>query len=392
MEADRPLLMIPGPIEFSPAVLKATGEPSLSHVSPDFINLFSEALILLRQVFLTTKAQPFVVSGSGTLGWDMVGANLLERDEKALVVSTGYFGDRFADCLESFGAQVTKLKAATLGDCPSVEELKQALSQASYKLVTLTHVDTSTGVLTDVKSFAKAIREVSPQTLVVVDGVCATGAEEFRMDEWDVDVCHTASQKAIGVPPGLAILLASPRAMEVFANRKTRPAGYFIDWNRWLPIMQNYEAKKGSYFATPAVNLVKALNVSLKEILADGGMEKRFQAHVDASRKVREAIRAFGLEFIPVREELFAHTLTVVRLPAAVTDGAKFLGSVKQHGAVLAGGLFPEIKYFRIGHMAYSVVSEAEHGHVLRTLKAIEAGLRDCGYAVPEGAALPNKL
>jgi alanine-glyoxylate transaminase/serine-glyoxylate transaminase/serine-pyruvate transaminase len=111
-------------------------------------------------------------------------------------------------------------------------------------------VDTSTGVLTDVKSFAKAIREVSPQTLVVVDGVCATGsplssrsccclamsavmptndwwltyvtphagAEEFRMDEWDVDVCHTASQKAIGVPPGLAILLASPRAMVRLAH------------------------------------------------------------------------------------------------------------------------------------------------------------------------------
>jgi len=143
----------------------------------------------------------------------MVAANLLERDEKALVVSTGYFGDRFADCLEAFGVQVTKLKAATFGDCPTIEELKHTLSQQAYKLVTLTHVDTSSGVLTDVKNFAKAVREVSPDTLVVVDGVCATGAEEFRMDGWDIDVCLTASQKAIGVPPGLAIVLARPRAM-----------------------------------------------------------------------------------------------------------------------------------------------------------------------------------
>lgn len=165
--------------------------------------------------------------------------------------------------LEAFDVQVTKLQAATLGDCPTIDEVKQALQKDTYKIVTLTHVrtapcfcmwlipipmtmslpslgrqvDTSTGVLTDVKSFAKAVREVSPQSLVVVDGVCATGpcesprslwrkrrshmllrlvetgAEELRMDEWGVDVCLTASQKAIGVPPGLAILLASPRAM-----------------------------------------------------------------------------------------------------------------------------------------------------------------------------------
>jgi len=381
MDLDRPLLMIPGPIEFSPAVLQASSEPSLSHVSPEFINIFSEALGLLRQVFLTTTAQPFVITGSGTLGWDMVATNLTEQGDKALVVSTGYFGDRFSDCLEAFGVQVTKLKPDTLGDCPSVDEVKKALEQATYKIVTLTHVDTSTGVLTDVKSFARAIREVSPHTLVVVDGVCATGAEEFRMDEWDVDVCFTASQKAIGVPPGLAILLASPRAMEVFANRKTKPAGYFLDWNRWLPIMKNYEAKKGSYFATPSVNLIKALNVGLKEILSDG-MEKRFQRHVEAALGVRKAISAFGLNFIPVREELFAHTLTVIRLPSTISDGAKFLASVKQHGAVLAGGLFPEVKYFRVGHMAYSVMSENTHGHLLRTLKAIELSLKENGHSL----------
>lgn len=113
--------------------------------------------------------------------------------------------------------------------------------------------------------------------------------------------------------------------------------GYFLDWNRWLPIMKNYEAKKGSYFATPAVTLIKALNVrhvppllmyiihtgitlispctSLKEMLAEG-MEKRFQAHVEAAQKVRKVLASFGLGFIPIREELGAHTLSVVRLPS----------------------------------------------------------------------------
>ena len=108
---DRTLLMIPGPIEFEPAVLAALGAPTTSHVAPDFIEAFGQALERMRQVFLCPDGQPFVMAGSGTLAMDLAGANLVEPGDKALVVNTGYFGDRFGALLERYGAEVTHVRA-----------------------------------------------------------------------------------------------------------------------------------------------------------------------------------------------------------------------------------------------------------------------------------------
>ncbi len=140
--------------------------------------------------------------------------------------------------------------------------------RGSYKLLVTTHVDTSTGVITDVQGLAALSRKAG--TLFIVDGVCSVAGEDLRMTEWGVDLALTASQKAIGVPPGLALLVAGPRALQAFKSRKSPVLNYYADWNNWLPIMEAYEARKAAYFATPAVNLVNALNVSLGQILAEG--------------------------------------------------------------------------------------------------------------------------
>lgn len=123
-------------------------------------------------------------------------SNLIEKGENALVLHTGYFADSFADCLETYGASATQIKAP-IGDRPSFEQIEQALKEKPYKLVTITHVDTSTGVLSDIKRVTEVVRRVSPDTLVVVDGVCSVGSEEIAFDAWDIDVILTASQKAI---------------------------------------------------------------------------------------------------------------------------------------------------------------------------------------------------
>jgi alanine-glyoxylate transaminase/serine-glyoxylate transaminase/serine-pyruvate transaminase len=136
--------------------------------------------------------------------------------------------------LEVYGAKVTHLRAP-IGDRPSLDELKQALSSKKYKMVTVTHVDTSTGVLSDVKGVAETVKSISPETLVVVDGVCSVGSEEIRFDEWKLDAVITASQKALGVPPGLCIVAVSQQALQVFKTRKTPVAGYYSNWNKWLP-------------------------------------------------------------------------------------------------------------------------------------------------------------
>ncbi|MDD2694890.1 MAG: hypothetical protein PHD58_03085, partial [Anaerolineales bacterium] len=133
---NRTLLMIPGPIEFDPAVLAAMSVPTTSHVAPNFIEVFGQALERLRQVFLSQDGQPFILTGSGTLAMDSVAANLVEPGDLALVINTGYFGDRYATILERYGGRVTQLRAA-LGERPSLEEVEAALRSDHFKLVTL---------------------------------------------------------------------------------------------------------------------------------------------------------------------------------------------------------------------------------------------------------------
>ncbi|KKZ68147.1 alanine-glyoxylate transaminase/(R)-3-amino-2-methylpropionate-pyruvate transaminase, partial [[Emmonsia] crescens] len=188
-QAPHSTLLIPGPIEFDDAVLHSMSHYAESHVGPAFVKTFGECLTLLRRLFQTTSptSEPFLLAGSGTLGWDLVSANLIERGEDALVLHTGYFGDSFAACLETYGANVTQLKAP-VGQQPSLAEIEQALTAKPYRLLTVTHVDTSTGVLADIKAITALVRRVSPETLVVVDGVCSVGAEELAFDAWDLDV------------------------------------------------------------------------------------------------------------------------------------------------------------------------------------------------------------
>jgi alanine-glyoxylate transaminase/serine-glyoxylate transaminase/serine-pyruvate transaminase len=381
---DRSLLMIPGPIEVEPAVLSAMGAPTTSHVAPEFIEAFGGALAALRQVFLSLDGQPFVVAGSGTLAMDMAGANLIESGDRALVVNTGYFGDRFGVLLERYGAQVTHVRAQ-VGGRPALKDVEKALKTNEFKLMTVTHVDTSTGVIADIKALAHLAREYG--SLILVDGVCSVAGEELRMSDWDVDVAFTASQKAIGVPPGLALLVVGPRAMETFRRRKTPVFNYYADWGNWLPIMDAYEARRPSYFGTPAVNLIWALSVSLEQILAEG-MDVRFERHQRLSRACKSGVAALGLGQVPQSPEIAANTMTAPRYPEGVA-GKDLLPRIREEGVILAGGLHPEIKseYFRIGHMGATRI-----GDLLATLGALETGLFRCGYEFDTGAALAAAL
>jgi len=209
---------------------------SQSHVGPPFVATFGESLTMLRKLMQTSdpSSQPFVISGSGTLGWDFVAANLAERGDDVLVLHTGYFADSFADCFETYGVSVTQLKAP-IGDRPQLPEIEKALKEKKYKLVTVTHVDTSTGVLSEIEVLSDLVHRISPETLVVVDGVCSVGCEDIQFDKWKIDVVLTASQKAIGCPAGLCIFMCSGRAIESYRNRKTAPASYFASFKNWLP-------------------------------------------------------------------------------------------------------------------------------------------------------------
>lgn len=376
---NRKLLMIPGPIEFTPEVMRAMGAPTTSHVAPNFIEAFGQALERLRAVFLCPDGQPFVVAGSGSLAMDMAAANLIEPGDRALVVNTGYFGDRFGEILTRYGAEATHVRAP-VGDAPSLDDVEAALQADDYKLITITHVDTSTAVCADVAGLARLGRQYG--ALVVVDGVCSVAGEELRQSAWGVDLALTASQKAIGAPPGLALVVAGPRAMAAFQRRQSPVGCYYADWTQWLPVMAAYEAREPSYYGTPPVNLIWALNVSLGQIL-DEGMETRFARHRRLSAALKAAVAALGMDQVPVSADKTAATLTAPYFPAGVDRS--MLAHVKAAGVIVAGGLHPEIKsrYFRVGHMG--VVNEAD---ILATVGAIEKGLSRVEYRFEPGAGL----
>ncbi|MFE8604498.1 pyridoxal-phosphate-dependent aminotransferase family protein [Archangium violaceum] len=371
--------MIPGPVEFDPEVMRALGMKTASHVAPEFIAIFGRALKKLREVCLAPSAQPFVVAGSGTLAMELAVANLVEPGERALVVNTGYFSDRMALLLERYGAEVVQEKCAP-GEVPDVAAVERVLASGRFKVMTVTHVDTSTGVLAPVEALVKAAGRHG--VLSVVDGVCATAGETFHQEAWGADVYLTASQKAIGVPPGLALLTVSQKGMDAWRSRKTPVRSLYADFAEWLPIMEAYEGGRAAYFATPPVNLVYALDVSLGQILREG-MEARFARHQRMARAFRAGWKALGLKLLPVNESVAANTLSALYYPEGVD--AAMIGRAREQGVVLAGGLHPQLKtrYFRVGHM--NVVGP---GDVLATVGAVERALAAAGHKAQPGVGV----
>ncbi|KAF8998567.1 PLP-dependent transferase [Cyathus striatus] len=376
-QAPHKLLVIPGPIEVSDEVLYANAHPSMSHVSPDFIPIFGDCIRMTREVLFTTKGQPFLISGSGTLGWDQVAANLVEAGENALVLHSGYFADSFADCLQTYGANVKQLIAPIGGTVP-LEDIEKELKAKKYKVVTFTHVDTSTGVLSNAKGIAETVRRVSPDTLVISDSVCSVASEEIRFDDWDLDVVLTASQKGLGTPPGLSILVASPRAINVYQTRKTPVTSYYASWNKWLPIMKAYESGSAAYFATPPVNLIYAFHASLTAITkGEKSIEERFALHREASRRVKEATKKLGLKGVALKEGEGANGMTAVYFPDGI-GAADLLPRLAKKDVVVAGGLHKDIKdkYFRIGHMGVTVV-DTQRGDIDKIITSVEEALAE---------------
>ena len=370
------LTMIPGPIEFSDGVLGAMSTPSQAHTSPEFVSTFQSVLKNLRKLFKSTNpgAQPYVLAGSGTLGWDIVGANLINPGDKVLVLATGFFSDSFAECLNVYDAEVDVV-TAPVGDVVPLDKIAEKLKSENYTAITITHVDTSTSVVSDVEAISAIVKKVSPETLIIVDGVCSVGVENLEFDKWGIDFTLTASQKAIGVPAGLSICFASERAVSKALGRK-KDSSFFASLKKWTPVMNAYESGSGAYFATPAVQTVTALKVSLDEILSET-VDQRVAKHEQVSSKFKSKLEKLGLKILPVSHNVAAHGLTAVYFPEGV-NGPDLLGALGKKGFTVAGGIHKALvgKYFRVGHMGFSVYE----GHVDLLTTALEEALVEVGY------------
>jgi aspartate aminotransferase-like enzyme len=370
---DEQLTMIPGPTPVHPRILRALSQPTISHLAPAFVEAFSTALADLRSLGRSVKAQPFIVAGGGTLAMEMALVNLVAPGDQVMVISQGYFGDRYAELAGAFGIDATVIRSEW-GHAVTVEEVKQQLAEKSFAAVTITHVDTSTGTCAPVADYCELLQD--RDEMVILDGVCATGGIDERFDKWGVDALLTAPQKAIAAPPGLALCLFSERAM---ARRRQldRVPAFYADLLRWLPIMED----PSRYYSTPCVNQIFALAEALK-IVFEEGLSKRFSRHQRLSRAFRAGLDAMGLELFTAADSLAA-TLSVVHYPEGVDD-AVFRRAMASRGAVVAGGLGPLAGTgFRVGHMGNITVAE-----VASTLQAIESSLSSCGCQVEPGSAL----
>lgn len=365
--------MIPGPSPVARSIQDQMGRETIAFGDPDFVRDFKGLLADLRQLW-KTGGEVFVVAASGTLAMEMAIANSTKRGDRVLVVSHGYFGDRFVEICRRKGLEVDVL-ASEWGKAVSVREMEAAVRKKKYQAMTVTHVDTSTGVVAPLADIGTLMREY-PETILIADGVCATAAEPEQVDEMGIDVLFTGSQKAFGVSPGLAMVWAGPGAM---ARRKELGVipEYYCDFDQWVPIMRD----PSKYFATPAVNLVWALKESVR-IIMEEGLEARYTRHARFAKGIRAGLEALGFGIL-AEPGVQASTLSGVLYPAGLDD-AEFRRILAEEGVQVAGGLGAYAgRMFRLGHMG-----NIDQHDLVSVLAAIERTLLRCGKKIKIGSGV----
>ena len=367
------MLLIPGPTPVVDSIYDAMASETRGHTDPRFVEIYKRSIERTREMF-KTDGEVFVVAGSGTIGMEMALVNTVGAGERLLVISHGYFGDRFIQLGKAFGIEIDVLQAEW-GQQVAPEEVERQLSEHTYKAVTITHADTSTGVAADLEALVPIVKKHG--ALVILDGVCATAAMEEDMSKeygeagYKLDVVLTGSQKAIGVPPGLAIVAFNQTALAARKKLGAIPA-YYSDIENWIPIMHD----PSKYFATPPVNLIYAYDEGMKLVLEEG-LEKRYARHTAFGRGVRAALREYGMK--PLAEEaVAASTLSCFQYPEGVND-AEFRAALAGVGLIVAGSLAHLAgKAFRMGHMGNTTDQM-----LISAIEKIGQALQETGHEAP---------
>jgi len=364
--------MIPGPTPVIKSIQEQMGREIQAFGDPAFVKCYKALIDDLGKLF-NCAGKTFPIAGTGTLAMEMAIANTTKRGDNVLVVSNGFFGDRFIEICERKGLN-TDVLSAVWGECVSAADIDHKLSQKPYAAVTVSHVDTSTAVVAPIAEIGDVLRKY-PETIYIVDGVAATGAEYADVDGMGVDLMFTGSQKAFGVCPGILVVWAGQKALGRRKSLGTIPE-YYVDFEKWIPIMDD----PSKYFATPAINLVFAMTEATK-IIAEEGLKARYGRHIKNAAAVRGAMESIGLKIL-AKPGCQASTLSCVLYPAGIED-AKFRSAMIGEGVVVAGALGAYAgKAFRIGHMGNITIND-----MVQLIGAIERSLSACGADIKLGAA-----
>jgi aspartate aminotransferase-like enzyme len=372
--------MIPGPTPVVRSIQNQMGRETVAFGEADFIADFKGLAAGLKALW-RCDGEAFIVAGTGTMAMEMAVANVTKRGENILICSHGFFGDRFIDICARKGLSADVLKAPW-GTVYTPDQVDAELSRKEYAAVTVTHVDTATGVLAPVRAIGEMLKKKHPGVLLIVDSVAGAGGAEAWMD-WGIDVLFTCSQKAFGVAPGLAMLWASGRAVEKRRAMGTIPESYF-DFERWIPVMHD----PSKYWGTPPVNMIWALKEGLR-LIEEEGLEERYARHARHAALFVSSMEALGFRTAAAKENR-APTLSVFFYPegsgpgGAGTDDTAFRAKLAEEGVQSAGclGEFAG-KGFRLGHMG-----NIDKHVLVSTIASVERACIKCGYEIEPGKGL----
>lgn len=364
-------LFTPGPTPVPELVMLRMAQPMIHHRSPEFNDIATRVNENLRYLF-QTRQPVLTLTCSGTGGVEATMVSLFSPGDTIIAVNGGKFGERWVKIPKTFGMKPVEIKVQW-GKAPTEREVLDALrSHPEAKAVYLTHSETSTGAATDVKHLSRIIRENS-EALVCVDGITAVGAHELRFDDWGIDVCVTGSQKGLMIPPGLAFVALSKKAISRMESATT-PKFYF-DLKKALTAHEKNDTPW-----TPAASLIVGVDTAL-QMIRDEGIEHVWKRHERMAHAVRAGVTALGMK-------LFADAPSYAVTPVWVPDGVEWKAFNKilknSYGVTVAGGQDEFAgKIFRISHLGYY-----DEIDMIGVLAALERTLADCGVAFGHGSGV----
>lgn len=366
------ILLGPGPSLIPPRVLRAMAAPVLSHLDPDFIPLLHEVGSSLRRLFRADdKALALATSGTGTSAMEAAVANIVADGMRAVVIVTGYFGDRLAQIFERYGATVRRIDVEW-GRAVDPQRLRDELRREGADVVGMVHAETSTGVRNPIQELAAIVREHG--AISIVDTVTSLGGHEVDLAGWGVDVAYSCAQKCIGAPSGIAPIAVSGPARQ----RLVKCRSFYLD----LKLLEDYWVSS-KYHHTLCTSLVYALREALL-MIDEEGLEARWARHERHHHAFAAGLSAMGLSLLPPAGERL-WTLNTVRVPAGVDEATVRRTLLNSFNIEVGAGLGPLAgKIWRVGLMGAS----STHQTLLQFLAALEEALVLSGHAVPSGAGV----
>ena len=336
------VLMGPGPSNPYPEVIEAFTRPLLGHLDPDFLDVLDETCDRLRTVFRTDNALTLPISGTGSAGMEAAFVNVVGPNDVVVVGVNGVFGERMCDVAARCGADVVRVDAEW-GTAIDPQRLLDA--HPSPKVIAVVHAETSTGVRNDIEPLGAAKRDA----LVLVDCVTSLGGIPVHVDEWNVDIAYSGTQKCLGVPPGLAPLTVNERARERFVERSQ---SWYLD----LRMIADY-AVSGSgrkYHHTAPTAMIVALHAGLGAIL-DEGLEASWARHEECGRLLHVGLQDLGFELFAEAAHRLPE-LTTALVPNTIDDEGKVRRHLLDHYGIEVGGGLGKYagQMWRIGCMGHT--------------------------------------